>query len=227
MFSTKVVALVTASLAFAPSIYPVPDDSHVSNTNTVSKYAISPEHVQEPIFVPSNAIFVIEDTAPIAVVPAPEPEPEPEPVVVEPELEAPPEEKPDDDVNAVEADANVQSNTEKKSVEEHAYRAKEGDSLLAQEYALSLFASYGWDESEFTCLVALWNRESNWRWDAENPSSGAYGIPQSLPGDKMGSIADDWRTNYQTQVLWGTKYIADRYGSPCGAWEHSELKNWY
>jgi hypothetical protein len=70
-------------------------------------------------------------------------------------------------------------------------------------------------------------RESRWNHVAENPSSGAYGIPQALPGSKMASAGDDWATNPETQIRWGLGYIDARYGSPCAAWEHSEEKNWY
>ncbi|QQM68455.1 G5 domain-containing protein [Actinomyces weissii] len=97
----------------------------------------------------------------------------------------------------------------------------------AQATARSMMASYGWGESEFSCLVALWNRESGWNYRAENPYSGAYGIPQSLPGSKMASAGSDWRTNPATQIKWGLGYIQGRYGSPCGAWNHSERVGWY
>ena len=78
-----------------------------------------------------------------------------------------------------------------------------------------------------SCLLWLWNRESGWRTNAYNASSGAYGIPQSLPGSKMGNYAADWRTNYETQVMWGLLYIDGRYGSPCSAWAHSQSTGWY
>lgn len=93
--------------------------------------------------------------------------------------------------------------------------------------AQGLVAARGWGDGEFRCLVALWQRESNWNPYAENPSSGAYGIPQSLPGSKMGSVAPDWRTNPVTQITWGLNYIAGRYGTPCSAWGHSESVGWY
>ena len=70
-------------------------------------------------------------------------------------------------------------------------------------------------------------RESRWDYRAMNPSSGAYGIPQSLPGSKMASAGSDWRTNPVTQIRWGLGYIAVRYGTPCGAWAHSESVGWY
>ena len=65
-----------------------------------------------------------------------------------------------------------------------------------------------------------------WRVNAAN-SSGAYGIPQALPGSKMASAGADWQTNPATQIAWGLGYIAGRYGTPCGAWDHSESNGWY
>ena len=96
-----------------------------------------------------------------------------------------------------------------------------------QRYAWSLFESYGWTVDDFNCLVKLWNRESNWNPSAKNSSSGAYGIPQSLPANKMASEGDDYLTNYQTQIKWGLKYISGRYGTPTQAWAHSERTGWY
>ncbi len=86
---------------------------------------------------------------------------------------------------------------------------------------------YGWGADQFSCLESLWNKESGWNFQAENPSSGAYGIPQSLPGDKMSSVAGDWATNATTQIIWGLQYIDAVYGSPCGAWGHSQATDWY
>jgi hypothetical protein len=91
--------------------------------------------------------------------------------------------------------------------------------------ALMLKAGFGLDQ--FGCLNKLWNKESNWRHTASNPSSGAYGIPQALPGSKMGSVASDWRSNPATQIKWGLNYIEGRYGSPCKAWSHSQSVGWY
>ncbi len=85
----------------------------------------------------------------------------------------------------------------------------------------------GWGEGQFACLDRLWMRESGWRWNARNPSSGAYGIPQALAASKMASAGSDWRTNPATQIEWGLGYIADRYGTPCAAWGHSQQVNWY
>lgn len=97
----------------------------------------------------------------------------------------------------------------------------------AQAIAQSMMASRGWDDAQFACLVALWNRESGWNVSAENKSSGAYGIPQALPGSKMGSVAADWRTNPATQITWGLGYIDGRYGTPCSAYQHLQSSGWY
>jgi hypothetical protein len=96
-----------------------------------------------------------------------------------------------------------------------------------QAIAEALMPTYGFDSSQMSCLVPLWMGESGWRWNAENPSSGAYGIPQSLPGDKMATVASDWRTNAVTQIKWGLEYIKGSYGSPCGAWDFKQGHGWY
>lgn len=96
-----------------------------------------------------------------------------------------------------------------------------------QNYAKQKCNEYGWNENDFNCLVKLWNRESNWNPTAKNKSSGAYGIPQSLPASKMASEGSDYLTNYKTQINWGLKYIKNRYGNPTNAWSHSQQKGWY
>ena len=101
------------------------------------------------------------------------------------------------------------------------------DPGTAKAIAYDLVLSRGWDEGEYSCLVALWTRESNWNAFAMNPTSGAYGIPQALPGSKMATAGSDWATNPETQIRWGLGYIEARYGTPCGAWDHSEQHNWY
>ena len=104
------------------------------------------------------------------------------------------------------------------------------ESLSAQDpqaIAEALLPTYGFDSSQMSCLIPLWMGESGWRWNAENASSGAYGIPQSLPGSKMASVAGDWRTNPVTQITWGLEYIKASYGSPCGAWGFKQGHGWY
>jgi hypothetical protein len=97
----------------------------------------------------------------------------------------------------------------------------------AQQIARAMLPNYGWSpSSQFGCLVSLWNRESGWNTHAANPS-GAYGIPQALPGSKMASAGSDWRNSASTQIKWGLGYIKSRYSSPCGAWGHSQSTGWY
>ena len=97
----------------------------------------------------------------------------------------------------------------------------------AQAIARDMVLARGWGEGEFNCLVSLWNKESGWNYRATNPSSGAYGIPQALPGNKMASAGADWATNPATQISWGLGYITSRYGTPCGAYGHSQSVGWY
>lgn len=86
---------------------------------------------------------------------------------------------------------------------------------------------HGWGADQFDCYDRLIKSESQWQVDATNPSSGAYGIPQSLPADKMASVAHDWRTNPATQIIWGLGYVEDVYGTPCSAWSFKQGNNWY
>ncbi|MEV4655367.1 lytic transglycosylase domain-containing protein [Micromonospora sp. NPDC049301] len=85
----------------------------------------------------------------------------------------------------------------------------------------------GFGIAEFPCLEKLWTKESGWNHKASNSSSGAYGIPQALPGSKMGTVADDWRTNPATQIKWGLGYIKGRYDTPCGAWGYFQDNGHY
>jgi hypothetical protein len=97
----------------------------------------------------------------------------------------------------------------------------------AKAIALEMVTARGWSQNQYNCLVALWNKESGWNVYAHNKSSGAYGIPQALPGTKMASAGADWATNPRTQITWGLGYIQGRYGDPCGAWGHSQRVGWY
>ena len=86
---------------------------------------------------------------------------------------------------------------------------------------------YGYGSGQFDCFNNIIMRESMWKVNATNPSSGAYGIPQALPGSKMATVASDWRTNPATQIIWGIEYMKDRYGSPCSAWGFKSSHGWY
>lgn len=95
--------------------------------------------------------------------------------------------------------------------------------------AKAMLADHGWGDSQWRCLNLLWEGESAWKHTAENPSSGAYGIPQSLPASKMAKFGADYRTNPVTQIKWGLWYIEQSYGSPCGAWDfwNNRYPHWY
>jgi hypothetical protein len=96
-----------------------------------------------------------------------------------------------------------------------------------EQVAEQMLGQFGWSASQFSCLQPLWQQESGWNVAAENPSSGAYGIPQALPGSEMASAGADWQTDAATQIRWGLSYIQGRYGSPCGAWNHEVADGWY
>jgi hypothetical protein len=101
------------------------------------------------------------------------------------------------------------------------------DPGTAEAIAFGLLPSYGFSPSaQFGCLDDIWTRESNWIYNAEN-ASGAYGIPQALPGSKMASAGPDWQTDPTTQIKWGLSYIQSTYGTPCSAWAFWEAHGWY
>jgi len=102
-----------------------------------------------------------------------------------------------------------------------------GTSGANQALGLAMMLARGWGMDQWPPLKALWTKESGWNAKAVNPSSGAWGIPQSLPAEKMRSSGADYLTNPRTQIDWGLGYIAGRYGSPAGAWAHSQATNWY
>lgn len=116
---------------------------------------------------------------------------------------------------------------ERKARAEALARASRAAARDPRGLAKLMLAEAGFGAEQFGCLDSLWQKESNWNYRAQNPSSGAYGIPQSLPGNKMASAGADWQTNPRTQIAWGLDYIRSVYGSPCGAWAHSQANNWY
>jgi len=118
--------------------------------------------------------------------------------------------------------------TAQQTASQHAPRtAAPAPSGSAQSIAESLLGSFGWSSSQFSCLQPLWAGESGWSVTASNPSTGAYGIPQALPGSKMASAGPDWQTSAATQIRWGLGYIESTYGSPCAAWSHEQADGWY
>lgn len=81
--------------------------------------------------------------------------------------------------------------------------------------------------SQFLCFSNIIERESSWNVHATNPSSGAYGLPQALPGDKMASMGSDWQNSALVQIKWALSYMTGRYGSPCAAWAFWQAHSWY
>jgi hypothetical protein len=96
-----------------------------------------------------------------------------------------------------------------------------------RQIAKAMLAKFGWSKRQFRYLNALWSHESSWSVHAQNAYSGAYGIPQAVPGAKMAAAGPHWRTSARTQIRWGLRYIKSRYGSPRGAWDHELATGWY
>lgn len=103
-------------------------------------------------------------------------------------------------------------------------KTPDGARLVAKDLVLN---QYGWSASQFSCLNKLWTKESNWRYQARNKTSGAHGIAQALPATKMEVVGTDWRTNPITQITWGLKYISERYETPCLALRKFNRSRWY
>ena len=123
-------------------------------------------------------------------------------------------------------DAIAQRQAARKQAAELAAR-KAAASGSPQQVAQAMLGSFGWSSSQFSCLDPLWEHESGWSVTAANPGSGAYGIPQALPGSRMATAGPDWQTSAATQIRWGLRYIKDTYGSPCAAWSHEQATGWY
>ena len=104
---------------------------------------------------------------------------------------------------------------------------KPASSGSPQQIAQGLLSSFSWSASQFACLNPLWQHESGWSVSAQNAGSGAYGIPQAMPGSRMASAGPNWQTSATTQIKWGLQYIKSTYGSPCAAWSHEQATGWY
>jgi hypothetical protein len=101
------------------------------------------------------------------------------------------------------------------------------ESGTPEQIAQAMLSQFGWSSGQLSCLEPLWDRESGWNVYAYNASSGAYGIPQALPGSRMASAGANWQSSAYTQIKWGLEYIQGTYGSPCAAWAHEEDDGWY
>jgi hypothetical protein len=115
----------------------------------------------------------------------------------------------------------------RKAVKKAAAKRKLSRKARNKSLARPMVSRHGWSSAQFSCLSRLWTRESGWNHRARNRYSGAYGIPQAVPGGKMASAGRDWLSNPKTQIKWGLRYIKGRYGSPCAAWAHSRSHGWY
>ncbi|MFJ8664898.1 transglycosylase SLT domain-containing protein [Streptomyces sp. NPDC093600] len=122
---------------------------------------------------------------------------------------------------------------ERKEAEERANRSavRDASSFSAQgSYSIAevkAIARQMIPASQFQCFSNIVDHESGWNYRATNPSSGAYGLVQALPGSKMSSAGADWQTNPATQIKWGLNYMNNRYDSPCGAWSFWQANRWY
>jgi len=103
-------------------------------------------------------------------------------------------------------------------------KTPEGAKIVAAQLVAT---TYKWSAKQMSCLTTLWNGESHWNFKAHNYSSGATGIAQALPANKMDVIATDWRTNPVTQLKWGLRYIKIRYGTPCKALAKTRWSGYY
>ncbi|HSF37906.1 MAG TPA: lytic transglycosylase domain-containing protein [Nocardioides sp.] len=101
-------------------------------------------------------------------------------------------------------------------------KLSEGD---PRDIARALLPAYGFSSDQFSCLDSLYVSESDWRVDADNPTSSAYGIPQALT--QLHDLPADYMTSAESQIRWGLEYIQDTYGTPCSAWSFKQANNWY
>ena len=104
-------------------------------------------------------------------------------------------------------------------------RTEDLSSADPRDIARALLPEFGFDESQFSCLDSLYVSESDWRVDADNPTSSAYGIPQALT--QLHDLPADYMTSAESQIRWGLGYIQDTYGTPCSAWSFKQGNNWY
>ena len=128
---------------------------------------------------------------------------------------------------AVEKARRDAAEAQKKQAQQQAGSTWHATPAQARIYGQAAAAQYGWTGNEWQAVAWLFNKESGWRWDASNRSSGAYGIPQALPGSKMATSGADWHDNAATQINWGLNYIKNRYGTPSKAKAFHLTHNWY
>jgi len=131
---------------------------------------------------------------------------------------------------AEKAEKAAQEAKEREEAEAKASRSSAGDFPIQSSYSISQIQSMARSmvpADQFQCFSNIVDHESDWNYQAVNPSSGAYGLFQALPGSKMSSVGSDWQTNPATQIKWGLNYMNERYDSPCGAWSFWQANSWY
>jgi hypothetical protein len=129
---------------------------------------------------------------------------------------------------SVQADLISQAASELKAQEQRKSQGYDPTTTDPREIARQLMANtYGWGDAQFQCFDNIIMHESKWSITATNPTSGAYGIPQALPGSKMATAGADWKTNPATQITWALGYVKARYSTPCGAWSFKSAHGWY
>ena len=125
----------------------------------------------------------------------------------------------------------VETEGEKGVLETTSLVTRSGDKVVSSNvftsWAHDYLISNGYSEADFTAANFIISHESGWSPTATNPSSGAYGLPQALPGSKMASAGADWQTNYQTQFKWFVNYCNSRYGSISGAYAYWQAHKSY
>lgn len=128
------------------------------------------------------------------------------------------------------AEKAAQEAKEREEAEAKASRSSSADFPIQSSYTIEQIQAMARQMvpgDQFQCFSNIVDHESDWNYRAVNPSSGAYGLFQALPGSKMSSVGSDWQTNPATQIKWGLNYMNDRYGSPCGAWDFWQANRWY
>jgi hypothetical protein len=129
---------------------------------------------------------------------------------------------------SAQADLISQAASELKAQEQRKSQGYDPTTTDPREIARQLMANtYGWGDAQFQCFDNIIMHESKWSITATNPTSGAYGIPQALPGSKMATAGADWKTNPATQITWALGYVKARYSTPCGAWSFKSAHGWY
>nr|WP_308402833.1 transglycosylase SLT domain-containing protein [Streptomyces sp. AC550_RSS872] len=119
---------------------------------------------------------------------------------------------------------------EREETEAKASRSSSADFPVQSSYSIAQIQAMARQmvpSDQFQCFSNIVDHESDWNYRAVNPSSGAYGLFQALPGSKMSSVGSDWQTNPATQIKWGLNYMNERYDSPCGAWSFWQANRWY